>query len=163
DPADVTGIVGDGSAINLAEASGSDTATDTATVGNAASYTKNAPAGSFPRKLGGDQIVTGGTQSYTFSDSTNAVTVTIPPAALPTGRHLSVYAADGSYWASHVGSGRKFLDGYAVAFTASGASTPASPSASITVRASDPRASRKRDKLYAVNATGLGTSTGSVK
>jgi hypothetical protein len=159
-PASVTAsVVGNGVEANQAGPAG--TATDSASVANPTSFGNGVPAGSFPQEVGGDQIVQAGSQTFTFSDTTANVTVTLPNGALPVGTHVSVYRANPGLWSSSASSSSQtFVDGYAVGW-ANSTTTAQAASSSITLDVSDSGVA-STDTLHRATSTGIGSATGNV-
>jgi len=165
DPAFVTGTVSDGAAdLNSGSFSGQDTATDSATIANPTSYTKDVPPGSFPSEVGQDQVVASSTvaQTFTFTDSSATIRLVVPAGALSAGTHISIYRADPSFWASSLSStSGNFVDGYGAAWIASDDTTGSNASSSVTliVNASNITST---DTLDRATTTGVGPATGTV-
>lgn len=160
--ATVTATVNGGDVGNQASFSGSDSATDSATVANGASYVKDVPGGAYPSKVGQDQVVADDSQSntFTYTDGSTTIKLNFPPQSLLSGTHVSVYRANSTYWNGSLSSSSQgFVDGYAAAWTGSGSSTGSNAGGLVTMVVVDPSV-KTTDTLYRATTTGIGTRTG---
>jgi len=165
DNAFVTGTVTDGAAaVNSGSFSSQTVATDSATVANAAAYTKDVNSNAYTSKVGGDQVVgaSSATSTFTFTDGGVTIHLVVPAGALGSGAHVSVYKANSTYWNSTLATGGQgFVDGYAAAWTEFDENTPNDASGTVTLEVIDPSATSTQT-LYRATTTGRGTATGTV-
>jgi hypothetical protein len=86
-----------------------------------------APPGGFPREVGAFTVGFDASAPTTgqLTDGGIAITITIPPGALPAGTRVALYRADPSIFAGQLPSGDVAIDGYAVAWSAPDGSRPA--------------------------------------
>jgi hypothetical protein len=165
DSASVTYNVSDAAgAANFDTFSQSLTATVSGSIDNAASYTKDAPAGAFGTKVDVDRVVLDATtnETFTWSDGPKVITLHVPAEAIPYGSHISLYVGDPAYWSSSFSSQSKdFVNGYAVAWTFENASTGTTAASLVTLVANDTNI-RSGDHLYQATSSGIGPQSGIV-